>query len=133
MANRLLVGDAEGGDRRGAVGRVHPDERGVDARNGGSRLEGAPKHLVQVDRPVDVAEQPAAAALLLGPGDRSAEIGRQVVQPPLDVRYPPGRPPQEPGEQPDEQDEDGAERRDRRNQGMTHGSVETLDTRRSLR
>ena len=65
-------------------GALEPHDRGVDAGEAAGGVERAREHLVEVDRAGDLAEEPAALALLLRPGDRSRELLRELVHPLLE-------------------------------------------------
>ena len=82
MALGLLDGEPERRDDRLSRSRIREeDERCVGAAQGARRLERSGEHLVEVDRPGELAECPTPAPFLLGALERSLELSAELVHP----------------------------------------------------
>ena len=93
MPLRLFDRQAQRRDERLAALRVgQHDERRVGVLERPCRLERPGEHLVQVDRPGELPEDPAAPALLLGPLERAGQLAAELVHPGVeagdDLRHP---------------------------------------------
>ena len=78
----FLDGQSQRRDERLAPGRIgEHDERRVGVLERPCRLERPRQHLVQVDRPRELSEDPAAPALLLGSLERPGQLSAELVHP----------------------------------------------------
>ena len=108
------------------------DEGRVDAADRARRLQHARQHLVEVDRPAELAEDPAAALVVGRPVGRRAQLLQHAVHPARQLVHhlleaPLGRPPlaqQHDEEDERERDEDATE--DGPAKGVAHGSTPDL-------
>ena len=90
---RLLDGQAQRRDERLAAGGIREhDERRVGVLERPRCLERPREHLVEVDRPGQLPEDPAAPALLLGALERPGQLAAELVHPGVEARDDLGNP-----------------------------------------